>query len=220
MARRTTRALDPGDEPSSGDEPSTGSEGEGRDSATQDRVARALRAAAEGDEVAWRVVIDHYAPRVFGLLRAQCGDGELAEEIAQSTFCTVASRIATYVEEGKFESWLFRIAINRLRDEQRRRARHAAPTEHAALDLAPGGARGSGEGGADGIEEDSRSALHAALARLAPADQRVVHLRHCGGLSFKQIAEAVDEPLGTVLARHHRALRKLRDLLGGAESSH
>jgi len=159
------------------------------------------------------VVIEHFAPRVFGLLRAQCGDADLAEEISQSTFCTVASRIGEYVEQGKFESWLFRIAINRLRDEQRRRGRHATPTEHSALDLAAGPGQEARQG-ETGVSQDTRRALQEAMAKLAPADQRVIHLRHCAGLSFKQIAETLDEPLGTVLARHHRAIRKLRDLYG------
>ena len=45
------------------------------------------------------------------------------------------------------------------------------------------------------------------MARLHDADREVIELRHHGGLSFKQIAELLDEPLGTLLARHHRALR-------------
>jgi len=41
----------------------------------------------------------------------------------------------------------------------------------------------------------------------------VIELRHHGGLSFQQMADLLEEPLGTLLARHHRALRKLRELL-------
>lgn len=186
------------------------------DEAHRQRVSDALRLAAEGDEAAWRVVVEHYAPRVFGLLRTQCADADLAEEITQSTFCTVAAKIASYVEAGKFEAWLFRIAVNRLLDEQRRRGRHAKPTEDTALAAAAGAAPTPRQGDS-GVPEETRTALQAALARLVPADQRVVHLRHVAGLSFKQIAEALDEPLGTVLARHHRALRKLRDLFGSSE---
>src|SRR5690606_28321813 len=90
-------------------------------------------------ERAWRRIVDHYAPRVFGLLRAHCGNADLAEEITQSTFCTVAAKIGSYVESGRFEAWLFRIAMNRLRDELRRRKRQAAPTDQQVLTgLAPG----------------------------------------------------------------------------------
>ena len=70
-------------------------------------------------------VVESYARRVFGLLVRQCGDRELAEEITQATFVQVVHHIGRYKEQGKFEPWLFRIAMNRLRDEMRRRRRQA-----------------------------------------------------------------------------------------------
>jgi len=174
-------------------------------------LERALRDAAAGNDVAWQELVAHYAPRVFGLLRAHCGDEDLAEEIAQSTFCTLAAKIGDYVEAGKFEAWLFRIAMNRLRDELRRRKRQAIPTESEALIGMAGGVRE--EHGADHERLRAAAALQRALAQLPDADQRVIHLRHIGELSFRQIANLLDEPLGTLLARHHRALKKLRDLM-------
>ena len=92
-----------------------------------------LQRAAQGDQEAWRSLIETYSPRVFGLIRAQCNNADLAEEITQSTFCTIAEKIGGYTETGRFESWLFRIAINRLRDEMRRRKRHARPMEDEKL---------------------------------------------------------------------------------------
>ncbi|MHC4710244.1 MAG: sigma-70 family RNA polymerase sigma factor, partial [Planctomycetota bacterium] len=65
---------------------------------------------------------------------------------------------------------------------------------------------------------DEVQALRAAMDRLSEADRRVIHLRHFAGLSFARIAEVLGEPLGTVLARQHRALGKLRQMLAeGAE---
>ena len=57
-----------------------------------------------------------------------------------------------------------------------------------------------------------------ALERLSEADRQVIHLRHFAGMSFARIAEVLGEPLGTVLARQHRALKKLRQHLEGAQS--
>jgi len=172
-----------------------------------------LQRAAAGDEAAWRDIVEAYTPRVFGLIRAQCGNVDLAEEITQSTFCTVVERIGRYAEVGRFESWLFRIAMNRLRDEMRRRRRQANPVENETLV----GLAGAGDdkpddagGGPEGV-----AALQAALGRLSESDRQVIHLRHFTGLSFAAIAEILGEPLGTVLARQHRALKKLRQHLGG-----
>ncbi len=191
-----------------------------------------LARAARGDQQAWRVLVDQYSGRVYGVLRAQGADPERAEEITQSVFCTVASKLATYVEQGHFESWLFRIAMNRLRDDARRRRRHArsvgdlealdAMADRAAPGRGSGGSGGGGGpgtggdgGGPGGLSAEESAALRAAMARLSPADRQVVDLRHVGGLSFKQMSEVLGEPLGTLLARHHRALQKLRGYLEG-----
>ena len=173
-----------------------------------------LQRAGAGDETAWRQIVETYSPRVFGLIRAQCGSVDLAEEITQSTFCTIVARIGQYTELGRFESWLFRIAMNRLRDEMRRRKRQANPVETETLVGLAGSAqsRASEAAGADEIR-----ALEAALARLSEADRRVIHLRHFAGLSFARIAGILGEPLGTVLARQHRALKKLRQHLSEGE---
>ncbi len=175
-----------------------------------------LESASRGDQSAWRRIVDQYAPRVYGLLKSQCGDAELAEEIAQSVFCTVAAKLTGdqgYVEQGKFEAWIFRIATNRLRDEIRRKRRQAVNVDHTALEERA--VRPSMDGVA-ARNDDQHRALRDAMARLSPADRQIIEYRYIGGLSFKQMAELLNEPLGTVLARQHRALRKLRDLLGGS----
>ncbi len=181
-----------------------------------DTLEATLRRAGAGDESAWRLIVDTYAPRVFGLIRAQGSSADLAEEITQSTFCTIVQKIGQYTELGRFEPWLFRIAMNRLRDEMRRRKRHANPVEDETLVSLAGGAAPAG---GDRPDEDEMGALRAALARLSDADRRVVQLRHFGGLSFARIAVVLGEPLGTVLARQHRALKKLRQLLKGPPDS-
>lgn len=177
-----------------------------------------LRLAAEGDQDAWREIINAYTPRVFGLLRAQCNSADLAEEVTQSTFVTVAAKITSYTELGKFEPWVFRIAMNRLRDEMRRRKRQARSVETETLSALPDRSQRSELGsypgaGDEPVEAVELAALREALGQLSEADQMIIHLRHHGGLSFKQIAEILDQPLGTVLARQHRALKKLAEIL-------
>ena len=180
------------------------------DDPSPELLQRTLREASEGDEFAWRRIVEWFTPRLHGFIRSHCGDPDLAAEITQSTLCTVAAKIGVYVESGRFEGWIFRIAMNRLRDEMRRRKRHAAPMDSTVLTgLAPGTF--------DDVPVDRRrvlNALHNALASLSPSDRTVIELRHIGGMSFRQMAEHLDEPLGTLLARHHRALRKLRECLG------
>ena len=176
---------------------------------TPEQRAELLNRASSGDEDAWRTLVELYLPRVHAVVCAQCHDPELAEEITQSTFATIVTKLADYHEEGRFESWLFRIAMNRLRDEMRRRKRHARPTEEATLVSMAGGASTTDDHGAS----DLRERVMRAIGELPETDREVLILRHVSGLSFKEVSEALDTPLGTLLARHHRALKKMKVIL-------
>lgn len=178
-----------------------------------DDLSRVLTLASAGDDRAWRALLDRYAPRVFAMARSRVGRAELAEEITQSVFAKVAEKMMTgaYTDQGRFESWLFRVAMNRVRDEFRAQKRRPMQSvEGSTLDARPASETESGS-----MVEPSgeHTALRRAIAQLSDADRTVIELRHHAGLGFKQIAEALGEPAGTVLARHHRALKKLKALI-------
>lgn len=191
---------------------------------------RLLRDAQAGDQDAWTALVSLYARRLFALAKSRLRNEDAAEELVQSVFATLAQSLSTgtYDDRGKFEAWLFRVAMNRIRDEIRRRKRrgerfgngnaagvHSDAIEQGTPALDNVAAR---EGDADqsaGLSKAEQSkasldALRAALEYLPPPDREIIELRHHGGLSFNQIADLLSEPVGTLLARHHRALRKLR----------
>lgn len=167
-----------------------------------------LARAAQGEDDAWRVLVAQYSRRIFALCRSRLNSVELAEEITQSVFVTVARKVTQggYIESGRFEPWLFRVVMNRIRDEIRRRNRaalHSSPPieQHVSPVLI-----------ADGPPEDLL-ALRQAISELPDQDREVIELRHHAQLSFRDIADLTQEPIGTLLARHHRALRKLRTMI-------
>ncbi len=176
-----------------------------------ERVARGDGLDRGAVERAWRTIIERLGPRVFALVRARCGDPELAEEIAQSVFVTVAERLPNLADIVGFEAWVFTVALNRLRDEMRRRTRHARPSGDLE---ALGGSGGDPAFTSPPVlpsEPDPRIRdLERAMAELSPADREIIDLRHLGGLSFQQMADLLGEPLGTLLSRHHRAVARLR----------
>ena len=92
----------------------------------------------------------------------------------------------------------------------RRRKRHALPMENELIGVLSGGV-------SDVQVDDELAAqiqrLRVAVRQLSSSDQDIIHMRHSAGMSYKQIAEVLDEPLGTVLARQHRALKKLRSIM-------
>jgi len=174
-----------------------------------------LQGASAGDEDAWRSLVERYWRRVYALARSRCSRSDIAEEVTQSVFVTVAIKLrdeggddesAGYQERGRFEAWLFRIAMNRLRDEMRRRNRQANTADPASLDAVLVTAS---DGNKDELDEEL-SALRIAMAGLTDQDREIIELRHHADMSFKDIAQVTGEPIGTLLARHHRALKKLR----------
>lgn len=209
----------------------SGDDGAGALDAAATALATTLERAARGDGEAWRALVELYTRRVFGLLYRQCGDRELAEEITQATFVKLVEKLedfAGYEERGRFEPWLFRVAMNGLRDEMRRRKRQAVAVggegepHREGGDAGPGFAEQPAWEGADPSEAASTAEqvemLRQAVAKLGDADREILHLRHTAGLSFAQIAETLGEPLGTVLARGHRALGKLRKAMEAMEA--
>ena len=184
------------------------------DAASQGAGSALVARAAQGDQEAWNALSAMYARRLYALARSRLRDDQLAEDVAQSVFVTLAEKLkgpasGGYVEQGRFESWLFRIAMNRIRDIARKQSRRNEILSDAPADRA--------EATQDtATPSEDLDALRAAMQKLPAADREVVELRHHAGLSFKRIAETLDEPIGTLLARHHRALRKLKELIESA----
>ena len=155
-----------------------------------------------------------FAPRVYGLLFRIVGHRDTAEDLMQETMLRAFRALPSYRPEGKFEAWIFRIAINLARDWIRRR-----PMEPSVGLEETGDAAGPRDPPTEpppdaALDRGERAArVEAAVARLSPADREVILLRYYADMAFKDIARATGEPLGTVLARAHRALAKLGNLM-------
>lgn len=169
-----------------------------------------LAAAAAGDHDAWSQIVSLYGRRLYALAKSRCKDGEVAEEITQSVFATVAQKfgIGQYQEQGKFESWLFRVAMNRIRDHVRRVKRRPGFEDSHSLAETQAVATPTAE-----QDDPMMRNLRIALTKLSDSDREIVELRHHGGMSFKDMSDLLNEPVGTLLARHHRALKKIKEFI-------
>ena len=158
-----------------------------------------------------------FAPRVYGLLVRMVGRPDVAEDLMQETLLRAFRSMDTYRPEGRFRAWIFRIAVNLARDWIRRRPRErAAPLGDDSDESAPGMTPAADSPpDADARRREQARRVEQALARLPNADREVLLMRYYGDLTFKAIARATGEPLGTVLARSHRALKKLGDMFPG-----
>jgi RNA polymerase sigma-70 factor, ECF subfamily len=175
----------------------------GDDAQLVDRLRR-------GDPRAFEELVIAHQHRVFGVALRMLGSRAEAEEAAQEVFLRAHRAIADFRGDAKLSTWLYAIAsrlcLNRLASGERRLAREGEET----LAQIPSGHASP----ADELERSERdAALHRAIAELSDERRLVVVLRDLEGLSYEEIAAALDLELGTVRSRLHRARLDLKEKL-------
>jgi RNA polymerase sigma-70 factor (ECF subfamily) len=191
--------------------------------AEADADRRHVEAAAGGDREAFAVLVSRYQVRLVNLARALTGDDGEAEDLAQEAFIRAWKSIGGFRGDATFRTWLYRIATNVIQSHLRRRSRRRrwwGPSlderpddrrgEHSAMDPSVPST----------IEDDvaRRQEIDRALATLPPELRIAVTLRDVHGFDYREIAEMLGVPIGTVESRIFRARKRLRPLLVGVRS--
>lgn len=180
--------------------------------------AELVAAFKGGDPEALGLLMERHKAAVYGyLLRLTCR-ADAAEDLFQEVFMKLVRNPSAYGEREKFRSWLFTVARNAAMDHFRReRLRSALPLDGDEENPGAGEFAVSPEAGPEKSLEDKAlgERIKAALERLSPEQREVFYLRHYSELSFREIAELLNVPIGTVLARMSRAAALLRRELEG-----
>lgn len=181
--------------------------------------AEMVRAVLAGDMLAFRGLVEKYEDRVYGMVLGMLRNREDARDVAQEAFVKAYRSLSTFRLEAGFYTWLYRIAMNLAIDHVRRKKRSGAVS---SFDEAVAARDDMGEIAAAHHEDGpgrvvDRKELHgqilAALETL-PEDQReVVLLREVDGLSYRDIADVMGVPEGTVMSRLFYARKKLQKAL-------
>lgn len=178
------------------------------------------RVRARDDERAFAQLVRRWEGPIQRLCARMTGDVHRAEDLTQDAFLRVFSRRKDYQPTAKFSTWLWRIALNLCYDELRRRRRReefpleigggsgedaeVLPVEVAGSDMAPDEALAGSERG---------EWVRRALMQLPEAQRAVLVLRHYEDLKFREIAEVLELPEGTVKSRTADALVRMSRLL-------
>jgi RNA polymerase sigma-70 factor (ECF subfamily) len=158
-----------------------------------------ISACQRGDRDAFRALFETYQDRVYSIALRYSGDRAAALDIAQDVFVKLLKNIGDFREDAGFETWLYRMTVNRCLDSKRSSRRWIAmvegfftrPVEPTALNSV--------------LRGEMQAHVQRAVA-LLPADQRVVVvLRYTEGLSYAEIAEIAGCSEGTVASRLNRA---------------
>lgn len=166
-----------------------------------------------GEEEAFEDLVARYEAPLRRLAYGMVRDWGLAEDIAQDAFIRAYRKAGTFRGGASVKAWLYRIAINRAYDELRRfQRKKEVPLETAPLSE-------SGWASTEAVVEasDLKRRIALALAELRPEYRTPLVLREIEGMSYREIAELLDWPLGTVQIRIHRGRRELRSRLAELE---
>lgn len=169
------------------------------------------RIAAHGDRDAFRLLFEHFAPRVKGLMLKAGASGEEAEEIAQDTLLAVWRKAAQFdPASAGAPAWIFTIARNLRIDAVRRSARAGVVVPDAELEYFADPAD-SQETQIVKRTETARIAF--AISRLSREQSAAIQMSFIEDRPHSEISEALRIPLGTVKSRIRLAVNRLKDLL-------
>lgn len=155
---------------------------------------------ARGDEAAFAELYDATADRLYRFLTIRLGSRESAADVLQATFLRAVEKKRHFAKVDTPAAYLFRIAANesgRALSKKRR-----SKIEPASLDMIASSD--------SGLEQEDAEIIASALARLEERDRELVELKVYAGLTFREIAEALEMPQGTVATRYRRAIATLR----------
>jgi RNA polymerase sigma-70 factor (ECF subfamily) len=180
------------------------------DGALLDRLCRRDAAAFE-----W--LVRTHQDRVYDFCVRMLADREEASDLAQEIFVSIHANLDKFRRDAKLSTWIFRIArnhcINRLKYLRRRGRGHVEEVgsvpEATLAEAAPAARK------PDELIDAQREQelIQKAIARLDEAQRSLVVLRDIEGLSYEEIAEVTDLPMGTVKSRIHRARERLAELV-------
>jgi len=162
--------------------------------------------AQQGDRQAYGELVIMYRESVVGVVYRMCGDAQVAEDAAQEAFIRAWQHIRRYQPRASFRSWVYRIAVNAALDVLRRE-KPSADIEAVPLAVTDAGPLAAVEA------QERAQAVQQAVLGLPPASRTVLILREYQGLSYQEIADALDIPSGTVMSRLNYARKHLQQTL-------
>jgi RNA polymerase sigma-70 factor (ECF subfamily) len=171
-----------------------------------DSLTEIITGCKDGDAECFSQIVDIYASRCYGYFYRLTGNSDVCDELLSELFVKLVEKIGSY-KGGSFESWLFKIAANifhdYLRGKQRRKKLLESKAKQIKSELTE----------EKRAEADMMDRLQFQLKSLDTETRELIVLRFYSQMSFKEMAEVRAEPIGTTLAKLHRGLKKLRELM-------
>jgi len=186
-------------------------------------VADYVRLAQEGDRPAFEALYNNYKTQIFNFIYWSVRNHEVAQDLAQDTFVRAWQGIRGLRDPAKFPGWLFRIAQNKIIDENRRRRTRKMTSLDKMLEDEKGFPLPPSLSHSDEQriqKDDLFSHVHLALRVLPMPYRGVCVLRYIEGMSVEEISQTLGISLGTVKSRLGRGRQRLLPLLRSILKGH
>ena len=179
----------------------------------------------QGQAEAFGALVRRYERELYGYLRRYLGDAELAEDVFQNTFLQLFTKAGQYEPGRPVRPWLYTIATHQAIDALRRNGRHQVLSlDQNRRELPDGEIRSllelletRGPGTVEQVQgEERRERVRASVDNLPDFLRQVLVLAYYQGLKYREIADVLDIPVGTVKSRLHAALVRLQEAWSGA----
>lgn len=170
--------------------------------------AELITRAQRGDRNAFSELVRLHAQGVTNVIHRMCGDAHVAEEAAQETFIQAWLHLSSYRPQSSLRNWLYRIAVNAATDILRKEKRILP---NAIEDLALADAHPGPE--AILFQRERIAIIQKAILSLPDASRAVLVLREYEEMSYHEIADTLDIPVGTVMSRLNYARKILKEKL-------
>ncbi len=182
---------------------------------TEERFAECMQAIANGDRDALKEIYEEYLPYLYTIVLGVVQQRETAEDVTSDVFIRIWNSAAKFQPGSGHKGWLATIARNMAIDELRKHKR----------EVLMGGGGGDEENDGGGIEDFSEQetpsegvedevveqlSVMEALDRLKPEEREIVDMKVLSDMTFKEISEILQIPMGTVTWRYQAAIKKLR----------
>ena len=191
---------------------------------TEERFAKCIRAMKKGNKEGLKEVYEEYGSYIYGIVRQLLSVKEEAEDITSEFFIRLWEKAGSYRAGSGHKGWMATIARNMAIDLLRKRRReelvdfHTERTGYAEDEEYGQQAAGRRDileaagSGAQSVEDEvlSEISMKEALLTLKDSEREVIHMKIMGELTFQEISDILQVPLGTVTWRYREAIKKLR----------
>jgi len=177
---------------------------------TEERDHELVAKSLQGNEKAFRTIVERYHATTYAAVRAVLGDRDDVEDVVQMVYIKVYKGLARFRGDSKLSTWIYQIARNEAISAVKKRQLDTTPIEDVTI--ADHSAMAATD--ADFQREQLRNQLEEAFTHLDDQQRMALELRYMAERSYEEISETMGIPLGTVKTYIYRGKAELKKVLG------